>query len=162
MQRRNILCDSGTRPIRNKMGSGAWPGLDDEASGLCELVLAHEWCVMRRLEPYFNDKAFREWRVAWLMLQLWYKELAHYWDVDFSTQSLTSGNDRQTETKRRRKREIRVRGKKSLGLVAEWGRDGREVKVMEKGMRGRWGELKRTGWESKDVVRDWALLHGWK
>ena len=59
MQCWNIVCDSGTQPIRNKMGSGAWLGLGDETFGqythtfVC--VLAHEWCMMWRLEPYFND-----------------------------------------------------------------------------------------------------------
>ena len=59
MQCRNIL-DSGTQSIRNKMGSGARPGFDDETSGLYThayvYILAREWREMRRLEPYFNDK----------------------------------------------------------------------------------------------------------
>lgn len=59
MQRRNIVCDSGTLPISNKMGSGAWLGLEDETSELytqtCVYILACEWRAMQRLEAYFND-----------------------------------------------------------------------------------------------------------
>lgn len=46
--------------IRNKMGSGAWLGLDDETFSkqvrTCVYILAREWHMMWRLEPYCNDK----------------------------------------------------------------------------------------------------------
>ena len=78
------------------------------------------------------------------MLLLWCKGLSHYWDLDISTQSLTSG-----------KGEMGWGGRDGEGRLNEEEMEGKresDGKGNEREIGGR--EDKRKGWKSGDEVRD--------